>query len=710
MQYTTMFSKNYQFAFPSGKVDLFDIRRAVSALRRRRLRLRRSRNCRTGFLPFVNNQDRRDDGESPVALGETSVGDDHHETKNTRERQRDKNCTPESGDPACIGHCTKEISLRRKARVVSRFLRTEHGLKRVHPLPPRIQCGQLRSAIRCQYPSVLDPRTELTLKTSQKLEKRACLFCASENDEKVRKWKEARSEQTEISGPHLENFKKALACNVAWGWNGKIKTVYVPNGHATENNPRKDGGNWNVEDFSRGCRVECVSSSGKPRVVTLYSSFNSEVLSPLHQSLYYSLQKESWLLVGSPTDEKVQSLNGSGQYVSVDYSSATDRLKCAYVRAAISVLKAKADPILSDDEVECLSVLGSPDFGLGPAVTGQPMGSLMSFPLLCIINKTCLDMALGDLLEQGKISCEEHRSLRCLINGDDLLFREIRPNLSLVLDRLIFHGRQVGFLLNPEKTMCHPHLAEINSTLFKDGKIQKKTNLSALFMGRDASDVVGFAADSACSVRAFSTFVLRNRSRLAQQSVKIQGPLPLPYRRALMGRKFSDALTTVPLGQRQADNLFPVVRRPAEYDLTLDEEHETIKERVRQIRARELWRSVLASRARLLALKKFGAPLAVGFQSRAKALSRLKYSDEDYVLTCLVRRWKEKRYEWLGKEAGAEPVSQLVFDGPVVFGLLDAIKAFKVRRCSTGFVQKESSQVWGDYVSFASVFAPAECG
>lgn len=735
------------FTFPSGEVALrLPDRRTLVAARRRRALARACQRWRTGRCTHVKCLQKRDEGERPSTVGETTVGDVLGVNRNTMIGNMDKkegtvvpdrdhcsdelwsgchcflcfafppgyvrlsgrfvrwcealvlgksvgapgssdegnarddasNNTPdappgykmEKEGPAPVQRerCTKEISLRRKARVVVSFLRKEYGLERARPLPPRIRCGHLRSAIRSTYPEVLTPLLELVIKTSQKLEKRVCSFCKSEDYEIIRKWKEDRFEQPEVDDEHRRLFEKALRCNVAWGWNRR-KYAYVPNGHRTAEHSVLEGGNWNEEPISTDVCLILVWSSGKPRIVTCYPSGNTAQLYSPHHSLYSSLQKGRWLLVGSPTNEDVERLNGLGEYVSVDYSSATDRLKCAYVRTAVEVLKDKADPPLDDETVRCLNILASPDFGLGGCGTGQPMGSMMSFPLLCLFNKTVVDLALRTLVDKGEVSDMEYRTHRCLINGDDLLFREPRSG-SLLYDAVAYHGAQVGFKLNREKTMRHPELAEINSTLFCRGKKVKKTNLAALYMG-DVSDVVGFAADSAVSRKAFSFFVSRNLLALARQPVKIQGPIPLSFKGVLFGRKFQDALTTLYSVQTKA-NMFPIVTRPAGYDLTLDEEHEIVGRRVQYVRERGLWRELLS---------KVPPPTRIASQSRAKALSPRKNQPDDNILACLAKGWERKEREKLqSNEIGAEPGWCLVYDGPRAFGLCDAIRSFHALR------------------------------
>jgi hypothetical protein len=330
-----------------------------------------------------------------------------------------------------------------------------------------------------------------------------------------------------------------------------------------------------------------VYSSGKPRIVTLYSGWNAEVLTPLHTSLYGLLARKGWLLVGSPTDEKVQALGASGVYVSVDYTSATDNIRAEYCRAAIAVLKEKAVG-LTPRQSEALDVLGHLRFcdGGEVATRGQPMGSLMSFPLLCLINKTVVDLSLLDLAERGKISWKEFRVHRCLINGDDLLFREFDSSRG-ILAGILYHGSRCGLVLNEDKTMVSPDWAEVNSMAFYQGRGKKKTNVSVVEWRQEVSDPVGFVDSSVVTYRAFCRWLEFWAEPLRNAVRKVQGPLDgKRFRFLIRSRKLRAALTWRPRPQQKTPNPFPVVAKPAGYDLSRREEVGYISERVARLKER----------------------------------------------------------------------------------------------------------------------------
>ncbi|BBF90576.1 RNA-dependent RNA polymerase [Pyricularia oryzae ourmia-like virus 1] len=543
-----------------------------------------------------------------------------------------KENVPTHPDVAVEG-CQASTRLRRKARTCLKFLQSEFRLKRARALPSRIECGHLRSAIRSCFDD-LSEVVELSIKTSQKLEKSFCPSCESTTVDMINKWKEERFQTVNVEEDHIRRFTDQVRRNVVPGWN-RGKWAFVPNGHACLGRRRREGGNWIVDPVSDEVRAELVVSSGKPRIITVHSSGVTEILYPLHKALYSSLKRWGWLLVGDPTNEQVASLNGRA-YISVDYSSATDNIKTAYTRAAIEVLIDKGEG-LTDEECSALRSVGRLRIDGSEATRGQPMGSMMSFPLLCLINKVVVDLALNDLLIEGKISFKEWTSHRCLINGDDLLLRDV--GCGGLLDKIKLHGYAVGLVINESKTMVHTEKGEINSTLFVNGVRQRKVNLGALYMGREVNDVIGFANRSSRTVEGFLTLARRAKDQLSRQEVKLQEPLSCRRFNALVrdkGLRESLCATSV---REPCPNPFGVVSKPDGYDLTRDEEVVLIRERVNRLRSE----GYVPPRDRAVKIV-MGPPVSL-----RKALKR-NNTNRELTLACLADGWKEKRYKTLQAE------------------------------------------------------------
>jgi hypothetical protein len=611
-----------------------------------------------------------------------------------------------------IDRCARSSYLRRKAQKIVKLLGVDQSLKAKSKLPSDFVCGSLRAKIRSIYSTELTPTQELSIKTATKVEVQPCPFCENLQKEKLIEYEKARLSAVEVDPDHLDRFAKAFAGNVPDGWNRR-KTPYVPNGNSTLFASRREGGNWVDQSFSAECDTKLIYSSGKPRVVTLYSGYNVAVLTPLHHSLYDFLKRRSWLLVGDPTDERLRhTADGcEGQeWLSFDYEAATDNIKIAYVRRAIEVLIDKGEG-LSADEERCLRVVSSLGFGDREASTGQPMGSPMSFPLLCLVNKTVVDLALSELLDRGQIRGQEWSRHRCLINGDDLLTKS--TSSGDLVAAIEGQGSKVGLRVNKEKTMRSGKWAEINSTPFLEGKKQKKTNVSALWMGADVPDVVGFAHLSAASVRGFRMVLLANASRLARQKIKTGTTLPFARMECIVSSKrLRVALTSRPATQvPPVTNLFGVEPVPDGFCLTRTEVFDTVTAEVARVKKYGFWKGLwtekrLAARAR----KSIEVIPPEGRQSRRGLFKILKVklpTPEPAVLSCLARAWEYKRKEELRADEMCYATSVIVSDLSGIDRLVDAIKAWKLKRkLEAGPNEPPTSSAsclpaWGEFVSLS---------
>ncbi|QKI79904.1 RNA-dependent RNA polymerase [Erysiphe necator associated ourmia-like virus 74] len=542
-------------------------------------------------------------------------------------------------------------------------------------IPQQIICGGLRPAVRQCFVDQMSPIDELSFRTIQKLEKSCCKGCEPRFLGKLDQWKEARFHPVAVDFDHLERFKRALRSNVEKGWDRR-RAPFIPNGNATRRYGRRDGGNWNVEEFSDSCRYELVFSSGKPRVVTLYSAENTRVLAPLHYSLYDMLKRRGWLLVGEPTDKHVSSLNGAA-FLSFDYSSATDNIKREYVKAAVSVLEEQADH-LEPGEIEALRVLSNLVIDGRETFTGQPMGSVMSFPLLCVINKTVVDMALTAMLERKEISFKEWSGHRLLVNGDDLLTREPRSNTDL-RGEVIIQGSKVGLVVNEEKTMVSERDGEINSTYFQDGHKLRKFNASSLWMDAGVEDVLGFAAQATPNARVFRKVVRRNLRTLAKQSNKHL--TEIPYSLVAVCRKdkkIRAAITSLP--ERAAPTKHGVISmdlRPENYEMTRDEEHAAMKEEIERVRERGIARGAERD-------PKFSTGVIPAARSFNSVRKQTNIAGPEIIPACYVRSFINKiKNEGVLREVAPLDVSLPPGDGSQINRLIDNIRAFKLTRNSS---------------------------
>jgi len=565
-------------------------------------------------------------------------------------------------EPLPSASCARLRQNGRKVQKIVKFLGIDRSLKAVNPPPTNVPCGAIRSAVLSRYDvKQLTLADTLSIKTAAKAEANPCEFCENQQEHKMNLWKKERVRPCEVDEAHLDAFSKAFRSNVEHGWNRASAWMpYVPNGHATMNHTRCEGGNWNEEQFSDECSAVMVMSSGKGRIVNLYSGYNVEVLTPLHRALYGSIRRKGWLLVGSPTRERLLHLDQVAegkQWLSFDYIGATDNIKTAYVRRAVEILIDRAEG-LTVDEIRCLEVVANLKLFVGddehatPAFTGQPMGSPMSFPLLCLINKTVVDLALGSLLSRGAITVKEWRRHPCLINGDDLLTKDVSS--GGLAEAIYANGGQVGLMTNPEKTLASAEIAEINSTVFVDCALQKKTNVSALWMGAEVQDVIGFAKEASRSKEGFMYLVRANAGRLAKAEQKIAGHIAYSWRRALIKDPvIRKALESRPSSRVPDDtNLFPVVAKPDGYDLNKWEEAAVIRQRVRAIRTSQDFLEAKSRKAKNSKRRKKVKGVHEGQRSvrgLAKLLKPNKPVEDQVTLKILASSWEKKRKEDLAR-------------------------------------------------------------
>lgn len=605
-------------------------------------------------------------------LGSKECGLAHPGPKNgdNRGRHPDAQSNPYTVlDGVDMDGCTRSSCLKKKAVTLVKWYR-RMGLPYERDLPSRVECGQLRQAVRqCFSQEGVTLSWELSFKSIQKVERDCCRECEPQFLSKLGPWREARSQPVEVDPVHLERFKHALSGNVDDGWDN-FRTPFIPNGNATETFKRRHGGNWNKEEFSDSCRVELVFSSGKPRIVTMYSSANTALLAPLHYSLYSCLKRKGWLLVGEPTEKDISKLTGT-RFLSFDYSSATDMIKTAYVRAAVDVLISKAHH-LTDDEIRALRVLSTLSFDemSGETTRGQPMGSIMSFPLLCLINKAVVDLSLTELLKRKEISFREWSSHPCLINGDDLLLKEVRRDTNL-RGEIVKEGGKVGFVVNEEKTLDSQTDAEINSTLFSEGVRQKKLNVSSLWMKPDVNDVLGFAAEASIDGSTFRRIVRANAHILSKQGDKRLWALsPALQGICRKDKKIRRAVCSSPALERPVESgVMRMAPKPDVYVLTREEEYSAVVEEVERVREMGI-RKACEKRPKF---RTSFVPNDRSFQSARKVTEHI---DEDLILKCLVDRNDLKLKENLVSQelADLRLFEDPPFDGSRIDHMVDLIR------------------------------------
>lgn len=222
-----------------------------------------------------------------------------------------------------------------------------------------------------------------------------------------------------------------------------------------------------IEDVLHGslkptARYSEVLSAGKIRPLTVpHSSY--QILRPLHKTLYDFLSSCPWLLRGAPSASRFD-FSSPGDFISVDFSSATDNLSvnCAEAILGAALKNSRfVSPTLKDAALSSLRPRVSYPCGTDVELSmGQMMGSLLSFPLLCLqtffFHLWCSN--------ETSLSGRELRSYsECLINGDDLVFKGESKNF-------FSEAAKTLSVVNEKKTGVSASYFNINSTLFHRGR------------------------------------------------------------------------------------------------------------------------------------------------------------------------------------------------------------------------------------------------
>lgn len=213
----------------------------------------------------------------------------------------------------------------------------------------------------------------------------------------------------------------------------------------------------------------------KIRVITKMPPFRSFVLKFLQKAMHKVLrQHKCFRLIGSPTglesslatyiDTQLRLSEGLKEdeiIVSGDYKAATDNLKswaseCAAREISkIMRLPSYMDKLFIESLTRHTLVKGEMS---GIQTKGQLMGSITSFPILCIINAAITRYAI----ELGTQKLVKLHKCDAMFNGDDVLFKSNRHSMEWW--RMII--AKVGLEESIGKTYYSREFVQINSTNF----------------------------------------------------------------------------------------------------------------------------------------------------------------------------------------------------------------------------------------------------
>lgn len=224
------------------------------------------------------------------------------------------------------------------------------------------------------------------------------------------------------------------------------------------------------------CRatIQAVLEPLKVRVISKGNAVPYYVSKPLQVALHDTLREMScFRLIGRPlcpTDlfdlAENRSIIGTGQYewFSIDYSAATDRLSAKLSARILGRLLEGQNEELTEIWRSVLA----PHWCRYPypysesvkpiqQQNGQLMGSILSFPILCLAN---LGLYLGNLREDSRPLRDKLKGV--LVNGDDMLY----VARSSMWKQHVELGDAVGLTMSPGKAYHHRVYANANSACY----------------------------------------------------------------------------------------------------------------------------------------------------------------------------------------------------------------------------------------------------
>jgi len=277
----------------------------------------------------------------------------------------------------------------------------------------------------------------------------------------------------------LEELRKAVRENIS-GWGRRLEAVrsaewrepflgeYIPDQQGCYEVRSRDGGTLacgpsNYSGDWGAVRLGIAKTKGKFRTVTMQSAEVKRVLTPVHNALYDHITSFGWCVRGDVTHGDFETigrdLRPGELYISGDYTAATDNIYLESVDVIVDEIS--KSPELTVEERSVL--LGSFDnirFKTNsclvgehyPIKRGSMMGNLISFPILCLLNKCSWDIACDirnecDRSRKGRFNGDD-----CIFCGDEAFFRTWKSVTS-----------RYGFIVNEEKTGRSSRWLELNS-------------------------------------------------------------------------------------------------------------------------------------------------------------------------------------------------------------------------------------------------------
>jgi hypothetical protein len=354
--------------------------------------------------------------------------------------------------------------------LVAKTLEQEGLVKEIFKPAAPFSCDGIREAwvewSRAQLSSSCGgDRTQLALKGCKTLFDEPCAVHDEKlKDEVYQPWVRRVSDVKVTKHLDIVLLKSWVRKTISrWRYHPSPESVYIPDQRGCFETTSGKGGTFATglgeeQENTALCRLGFAKTKGKMRVVTMQGALAKRLFRPVHKSLYDFLSQEFLVVRGQVTDWDFEDLRASDgdSYISGDYTGATDYLHADAVRAVVDVIAEHLPTELGRELAKSFRPVCRVKGGKYVAVErGAMMGNLVSFPVLCLINRYCVTSALE----------ATGRPERCLINGDDSCF----PGSERTFLKWVEITARFGLVVNKEKTKVSPTKGELNSHIWEKG-------------------------------------------------------------------------------------------------------------------------------------------------------------------------------------------------------------------------------------------------
>jgi hypothetical protein len=271
-------------------------------------------------------------------------------------------------------------------------------------------------------------------------------------------------------------------------------------------------------------RVEPIPEPLKVRTITAGIA-DTFCLKPLQRAMWRALGDFPQYCLTHGTNrlddaiKRIHDKSGpSDVWISGDYTAATDSFDMEGSRALLEGILEQIDHEPTKrwamKEISAHLLVYPKKSGLKPALqkSGQLMGSLLSFPLLCLLND-CTAQFSG-------VSPDKY-----LINGDDILMRATPETYPVWKEQV----EKFGLDLSPGKNYIHKSFGTVNSQLIVEDKVvgsgkQMILDRRSRVLGECLRDLE-FAMKDSPTIEVIDLFKSVNRQKLSQTVRSINVPV-----------------------------------------------------------------------------------------------------------------------------------------------------------------------------------------